>query len=121
MNRPYDIIVYGATGYAVAGRNEQKLKLTTLVDSLDRYQMPCKLSNILVTTNSDEDLKHMASQTRLMLNTVGTLASNAHRTVFQLGATQLLCVTLVAGNAAHRRIQDDSYMSCGGQGGHDVK
>ncbi|GAQ34400.1 hypothetical protein AtubIFM55763_007112 [Aspergillus tubingensis] len=100
MNRPYHIIIYGATGYvgslvvqylwthgpptlrwAVAGRNDQKL--TTLVDSLDRFQLPCKLPNILVATNSDEVLKHMTSQTRLMLNTVGTLASNAHRTVLR--------------------------------------
>ncbi|PYH74392.1 uncharacterized protein BO88DRAFT_439877 [Aspergillus vadensis CBS 113365] len=88
MKRPYDIIVYGATGYvgslvvqylwthgpttlrwAVAGRNEQKL--TVLVDSLDQTQSHSKLLNILVATNSDEDLKYIASQTRLVLNTVG--------------------------------------------------
>ncbi|GKZ22572.1 hypothetical protein AbraIFM66951_006443 [Aspergillus brasiliensis] len=88
MNRPYDMIVYGATGYvgslvvqylwthsppalrwAVAGRNEQKL--TTLVESLVRSQSQRKLPHIMVVTNSDEDLRYMASQTRLVVNTVG--------------------------------------------------
>ncbi|CAK37210.1 hypothetical protein CBS115989_2542 [Aspergillus niger] len=88
MNRPYDLIVYGATGYvgslvvqylwthgpptlrwAVAGRNEQKL--TTLVDSLDRSNSLHQLPHIMVAINSDKDLRYMASQTRLVLNTVG--------------------------------------------------
>ncbi|KAE8390076.1 hypothetical protein BDV23DRAFT_183774 [Aspergillus alliaceus] len=88
MNRPYDLIVYGATGYlgslvvqylwthgppalrwAVAGRSEQKL--ATLVDSLDRPQSHRKLPHVMVATLSGEDLGHMASQTRLVLNTVG--------------------------------------------------
>ncbi|GIJ85574.1 hypothetical protein Asppvi_004433 [Aspergillus pseudoviridinutans] len=88
MNRPYDLIVYGATGYlgslvvqylwanspptlrwAVAGRSEQKL--AALLDSLDRTQSHRKLPHIMVATLSDDDLGRMASQTRLVLNTVG--------------------------------------------------
>ncbi|GIC89803.1 uncharacterized protein Aud_006231 [Aspergillus udagawae] len=88
MNRPYDMIVYGATGYlgslvvqylwanspptlrwAVAGRSEQKL--VALVNSLDRAQSHRKLPHIMVATLSDDDLGRMASQTRLVLNTVG--------------------------------------------------
>ncbi|KAE8132767.1 hypothetical protein BDV38DRAFT_274879 [Aspergillus pseudotamarii] len=88
MNRPYDLIVYGATGYlgslvvqylwahdppairwAVAGRSEQKL--ATLVDSLDQSQSHRRLPHIMVAALSGEDLGRMASQTRLVLNTVG--------------------------------------------------
>ncbi|KAE8367466.1 hypothetical protein BDV27DRAFT_71896 [Aspergillus caelatus] len=88
MNRPYDLIVYGATGYlgslvvqylwthgppalrwAVAGRSEQKL--ATVVNSLDQSQSHRKLPHIMVVALSGEDLGRMASQTRLVLNTVG--------------------------------------------------
>ncbi|GFF76022.1 hypothetical protein CNMCM8927_004782 [Aspergillus lentulus] len=88
MNRPYDLIVYGATGYlgslvvqylwanspqtlrwAVAGRSEKKL--VALVNSLDQSQSHRKLPHIMVATLSDDDLGSMASQTRLVLNTVG--------------------------------------------------
>ncbi|KAF7165324.1 hypothetical protein CNMCM5623_009529 [Aspergillus felis] len=88
MNRPYDLIVYGATGYlgslvvqylwahspptlrwAVAGRSEQKL--VALINSLDQAQSHRKLPHIMVATLSDDDLGRMASQTRLVLNTVG--------------------------------------------------
>lgn len=88
MNRPYDLVVYGATGYlgslvvqylwthgpptlrwAVAGRSEQKL--ATLVNSLDQTISDCQLPHIMVTVLTGEDLGRMASQTRLVLNTVG--------------------------------------------------
>ncbi|GFF28049.1 putative trans-acting enoyl reductase MT2525 [Aspergillus udagawae] len=88
MNRPYDMIVYGATGslgslvvqylwanspptlrWAVAGRSEQKL--VALVNTLDRAQSHRKLPHIMVATLTDDDLGRMASQTRLVLNTVG--------------------------------------------------
>ncbi|RHZ48086.1 hypothetical protein CDV55_101663 [Aspergillus turcosus] len=88
MNRPYDLIVYGATGYlgslvvqylwvngprslrwAVAGRSEKKL--VALLDSLGQAQSHRTLPHIMVTTLSGEDLGSMASQTRLVLNTVG--------------------------------------------------
>ncbi|KAF7179692.1 hypothetical protein CNMCM7691_008741 [Aspergillus felis] len=88
MNRPYDLIVYGATGYlgslvvqylwanspptlrwAVAGRSEQKL--VALINSLDQAQSHRKLPHIMVATLSDDGLGRMASQTRLVLNTVG--------------------------------------------------
>lgn len=88
MNRPYDLIVYGATGYlgslvvqylwansprtlrwAVAGRSEKKL--VTLVDSLDRSQSHRNLPPVIVSTLNSDDLGRMASQTRLVLNTVG--------------------------------------------------
>ncbi|KAE8341902.1 hypothetical protein BDV24DRAFT_150984 [Aspergillus arachidicola] len=88
MNRPYDLIVYGATGYlgslvvqylwthgppalrwAVAGRSEQKL--ATLVNSLDQSQSHRKLPHVMVAALNAEDLGRMASQTRLVVNTVG--------------------------------------------------
>jgi short subunit dehydrogenase-like uncharacterized protein len=92
MNRPYDLIVYGATGYlgslvvqymwanspqilrwAVAGRSEKKL--VALVNSLDKSQSHRELPQIMVATLSDNDLGRMASQTRLVLNTVGVSPS----------------------------------------------
>jgi Uncharacterized conserved protein len=88
MNRPYDLVVYGATGYlgslvvqylwahdppalrwAVAGRSEQKL--ATLVNSLDRTASDRNLPHTMVTAFAGEDLGRMASQTYLVLNTVG--------------------------------------------------
>lgn len=88
MNRPYDLIVHGATGYlgslvvqylwansprtlrwAVAGRSEEKL--VALLSSLGQSQPDLKLPHIMVATLSGDDLGRMASQTRLVLNMVG--------------------------------------------------
>ncbi|KAJ5913143.1 hypothetical protein N7504_002026 [Penicillium tannophilum] len=88
MNRPYDLVVYGATGYlgslvvqylwahgppalrwAVAGRSEQKL--ANLVSSLDRTTSDRNLPHTMVIAFASEDLCRMASQTCLVLNTVG--------------------------------------------------
>ncbi|KAF4230203.1 hypothetical protein CNMCM6805_000838 [Aspergillus fumigatiaffinis] len=69
MNRPYDLIVPQTLRWAVAGRGEKKL--VVLVNSLDKSQSHHELPQIMVATLSDDDLGRMASQTRLVLNTVG--------------------------------------------------
>ncbi|KAJ5116060.1 hypothetical protein N7456_000408 [Penicillium angulare] len=90
MSRSYDLVVYGATGYlgslvvqylwahgppalrwAVAGRSGQKL--ATLVNSLDRKTADRNLPDTMVTTLAEGDLGRMASQTSLVLNTVGII------------------------------------------------
>ncbi|KAJ5787845.1 hypothetical protein N7457_002835 [Penicillium paradoxum] len=88
MDKPFGLIVYGATGYvgslvvpylwakgpqalrwAIAGRSEKRL--ITLMDSLGPAQPDRKLPHVMVVTLSGDDLRRMASQTRLVLNLVG--------------------------------------------------
>ncbi|KAA8645743.1 uncharacterized protein ATNIH1004_007162 [Aspergillus tanneri] len=88
MTRPYDLIVYGATGdlgrlvtqylwaqqhsalrWAIAGRNGVKLR--TLAGSFQDADPKCTAPEVVVAALNQEELEHMASLTRVVLNTVG--------------------------------------------------
>ena len=94
QERPYDLIVYGATGYigsliaryltahapttlswAVAGRSQSKLyqlqaELRTRVGGQDR-----KPPGIIKASLDQSELEAMVSQARVLLNTVGVRLS----------------------------------------------
>ncbi|THC99269.1 hypothetical protein EYZ11_001268 [Aspergillus tanneri] len=90
MTRPYDLIVYGATGdlgrlvtqylwaqqhsalrWAIAGRNGVKLR--TLAGSFQDADPKCTAPEVVVAALNQEELEHMASLTRVVLNTVGII------------------------------------------------
>ncbi|PAV85250.1 hypothetical protein WR25_22262 [Diploscapter pachys] len=76
----YDVVVYGATGYtgayigtnfAVAGRNESKIK-KTLAEVSKRTGANLSKVPIIIADNSDEaSLANMAKQANLIINAVG--------------------------------------------------
>jgi hypothetical protein len=103
QTRPYDLIIYGATGYlgsliaryliahapttlswAIAGRDESKLdqllaELKTRVADHDR-----KPPGIIKASLNQDELNAMVSQGRVLLNTVGVRPSVPHPFKWQI-------------------------------------